>query len=129
MHIDINNYEEYFLLYIDNELSKQERRAVEVFLDENDELRTAFDLLKGTVSMPDSEVRLMNKSFLFRKEAAWINEENYEEIFVLYHDGELTEEQIKETDLFLTVHPELTNEFELLTKIKMNKVYIKGKYN
>ena len=86
MKIDLDNYEEYFLLYIDDELSQEERSAVEIFIKENKGLETEFEMLKSTVSLPDSEINLMDKSFLFRKEPEWINEENYEEIFVSHAD-------------------------------------------
>ena len=119
MNIDINNYEEYFLLYIDNELSKQERTAVEIFIRENEEFRGAFEMLKKTVCIPENEISISDKSFLFRKEPEWINTGNYEEIFVLYHDGELTGEQKMETDRFLQSHPGLASEFELLGKVKL----------
>lgn len=119
MNIDINNYEEYFLLYIDNELSAQERTAVEMFLKENEEFKREFELLKSTVLAPEVKINLSDKSFLFRKEPKWINENNYEEIFVLYHDGELSQSQIIETDRFLELHPELTGEFILLGKVKL----------
>ena len=119
MNIDINNYEEYFLLYIDNELSPQERTAVEIFLAGNEEQRKEFKMLKSTISEPEREISLSDKTFLFRKEAKWINEENYEEIFVLYHDEELTGDQRLETERFLHAHPELATEFALLGKVKL----------
>jgi hypothetical protein len=119
MKIDINNYEEYFLLYIDNELSKQEKTEVEIFIRENEGFRREFEMLKKTVCIPEGGISLANKSFLFRKEAAFINDQNYEEIFVLYHDKELTANQRLETDRFLLSHPELAAEFELMGKVKL----------
>ena len=43
-----------------------------------------------------------------------INEKNYEEVFVLYHDNELSDKQKKQTEDFLARHAQLKNEFELI---------------
>lgn len=113
MNINKNNYEEYFLLYTDNELSEQEKNAVDNFVKLNPELEPEFNMIQLTVNIPDENVRF-DKSFLLKNElASFINLHNYEEVFVLYYDGELDETQRVETDEFVTLHPELKGEFEL----------------
>ena len=120
MNINRNNYEEYFLLYADDELSKAERKMVEVFVKENPEFREEFCMLKLTINIPDEEIKLDDKSFLFKKESSFfINKNNYEEVFVLYHDNELSEKEKLETENFVAKHPEVKSEFELITKAKL----------
>ena len=119
MNINRNNYEEFFLLYADNELSPAERKMVEVFVKENPELKEEFCMLKLTISAPDQEITLTDKSFLMKKEPSLINENNYEEVLVLYHDNELTEKEKLETEAFVNQHPELRAEFELIGKAKL----------
>jgi len=115
MNIDRNNYEEYFLLYADNELTDSEKTEVLMFLKENKDLEEEFRMIHHTICKPDVNVEFEDKSFLLRgKTQTFINEKNYEEIFVLYHDDELTTEQKKETGDFLFHHPKLKNEFELI---------------
>jgi hypothetical protein len=119
MNINKNNYEEYFLLYADNELTPAERKMVEIFVKENPELKEEFCMLKLTISSPDEDIKLTDKSFLMKKEPSLINEKNYEEIFVLYHDNELTEKEKLETETFVIQHPDLKAEFELIGKAKL----------
>ncbi len=54
-----------------------------------------------------------------KKESFLINENNYEEIFVLYHDNELSEKEKLETENFVAKHPDLKTEFELIGKAKL----------
>ncbi|HET7119606.1 MAG TPA: hypothetical protein VFI29_24120 [Hanamia sp.] len=119
MNINRNNYEEYFLLYADNELSKTERKIVEIFVQENPDLKEEFSMWKLTINSPDEEVKLLDKSFLLKKELPFINEENCEEIFVLYHDNELSEEQKIETENFIIENSKFATEFELIGKAKL----------
>jgi cytoskeletal protein RodZ len=120
MNINRNNYEEYFLLYADNELSKTERKIVEIFVQENPDLKEEFSMLKLTINIPDENVKLTDKSFLLKKESlSFINENNCEEIFILYHDEELTEEQKTETKKFVTENPKYKADFEWIGKAKL----------
>lgn len=119
MSININNYEEYFLLYADNELSQQERKEVEVFIKLNSELTEEFEKIISTVNVADESVSLRDKSFLLKKEADFINEKNYDELFVLYHDNELDNDKKIEVESFLNHHPELKSEFRLISQAKL----------
>ncbi|MEO8765902.1 MAG: hypothetical protein ABI416_16495 [Ginsengibacter sp.] len=115
MNIDRNNYEEYFLLYADNELTDSEKAEVLMFVKDNKDLEEEFRTIHHTICKPDAHVGLTDKSFLLRgDEKAFINEKNYEEVFVLYHDNELTVKQKKATEDFLAQHLSLKNEFELI---------------
>ena len=44
MNINYHNYEECFILYMDNELSGDERRMVEAFVQQHPELKEELDL-------------------------------------------------------------------------------------
>ena len=116
MNINRNNYEEYFLLYADNELSPVERKVVEIFVQENIDLKEEFLMIKMTLNVPDEEIKLSDKSFLQKKAEPLINENNYEEIFVLYHDDELSISQKTEVDNFVADHAELKAAFNLIEK-------------
>jgi hypothetical protein len=120
MNINRDNYEEYFLLYADNELTDSEKTEVLMFLKQNKDLEEEFRMIHHTICKPDTHIELTDKSFLLRgNEASIINEKNYEEVFVLYHDNELTDKQKKDTENFLLLHAQLKNEFELIGLAKL----------
>ncbi|MDQ2719338.1 MAG: hypothetical protein M3Z26_06190 [Bacteroidota bacterium] len=119
MNINRDNYEEYFLMYADNELSQTEKKVVEIFVQENVDLREEFLMIRLTVNAPDEEIRLADKSFLIKDEPSFINENNYEEIFVLYFDDELSISQKIETEKFITANQIYKAEFDLYKKIKL----------
>lgn len=119
MDINRNNYEDFFLLYADNELSKTERKVVEIFVQENPDLKEEFGMWKLSINTPDEDVKLMDKSFLLKKEPPFINENNYEEIFVRYHDNELSGEKRKETENFAAENSTFKTDFELIGKAKL----------
>jgi hypothetical protein len=119
MEINRNNYEEYFLLYADNELSPTEKKVVEIFVQENIDLKEEFLMIKMTINSPEEEVKLIDKSFLSKKEPPFINENNREEIFVLYFDNELSLSQKAEVENFVTEDSKYKTEFELIGKAKL----------
>ena len=47
------NYEEFFLLYVDNELSAADRPLVERFVDENPDLKEELEILLQCRIKPD----------------------------------------------------------------------------
>ncbi len=115
MNINRDNYEEYFLLYADNELTDSEKAEVLLFVKHNRDLEEEFRTIHHTISKPDANIELTDKSFLFRTtQASFINDANYEEIFILYHDNELTENEKMEMEAFLSFHKELKDEFDLI---------------
>src|SRR4029079_3240199 len=119
MNINRDNYEEYFLLYADNELSEQERNAVETFVKQHPDLEEELSVIKLSITKPDDNCILEDTSFLFKETNEFINDSNYQEIFILYNDNELTGDERKATEAFLLKNPALEHEFELFQKTKL----------
>ena len=67
MEINRNNYETFFLLYLDRELDPSRMQDVERFLGENADLQREFSLLQKTVFIP-SEMIFSEKESLYRHE-------------------------------------------------------------
>jgi hypothetical protein len=114
--VNRNNYEEYFLLYTDNELSDAERIAVEKFIKENPDLRGELIMMQQLKFKPERSIFFGDKNMLFREsgENATINYDDYEEYFLLYADNELNADEKKMVDNFVSTNPALRQEFELL---------------
>ncbi len=121
MNITRHNYEEYFILYLDNELSSDDRRQVEIFVQENTDLKGEFDLLLQTRLVPDDAVVFDKKQQLLKTALpAPINDSNFEEWLLLYIDDELTGQQKITVEEFLVSHPTAKTELELLQKTIMH---------
>lgn len=67
MNINTTNYEAFFLLYIDNELTATQKAAVEAFVQENPNYQKEFTLLQKTVLEVDS-FEYEDKALLYRFE-------------------------------------------------------------
>ncbi|MBI2730672.1 MAG: hypothetical protein HYX40_07975 [Sphingobacteriales bacterium] len=117
MNINRNNYEEFLLLYADNELSFSERQAVEIFLESNPDLRAELQSLLDS-KLHTEHVPFFNKAALYKSDS-FITEENHESYFLLYADNELTAEESSETEKYAASSPVLQKEFELIQQTKL----------
>lgn len=118
MKITEHNCEEYFLLYVDDELNNVERSAVEAFVQEHPQCKAALDALLKTKLTANEEV-FFDKNSLFKNEEREIGIHNYEEYFFLYTDNELSQEEREVTERFVLQHPQLQAEFMWLQKAKL----------
>ena len=67
MNIDRHNYEEFFLLYVDNELSAPERNMVQLFVQQNPDLDKELQLLQQSIVKQD-EIIFEDKGSLLKEE-------------------------------------------------------------
>ena len=114
--INRNNYEEFFLLYADNELDTETKLAVENFVQQNTDLAVELEMLMKTKSAPE-EMHFNDKELLLRTEGNSINETNYEEYFLLYIDNELSAAKREEVEMYVLQHPKLQKEFISLKQV------------
>ena len=137
MKIDRHNYEEYFILYMDNELSIDQRRLVEAFILQHPDLKGELDLLLQYKLVPDTAIVFTNKEELMSPPAdtreagvpALITADNYEEWLLLYIDNELSPEQKTRVEQFIAGNPSLKEEFILLqqTRLQAEKIVFRDK--
>ena len=81
--INQHNYEEFFLLYVDGELSATDKQAVEQFVQANPDLAIELEMLQQTMLAAD-ELVFEDKDLLFRTEETEINLYNYEAFSTIY---------------------------------------------
>ena len=115
MNINRNNYEHFFLLYTDNELSAADRQAVELFIKENADLQPELDMLQQTIVQPE-QINFAAKNSLLR---ATKFTESEEEMLLLYIDNELSLQQVKELNEMVISNGELVNELNILQQTRL----------
>ncbi len=121
MNIDRHNYEEYFILYLDEELSAGERRQVEQFVEQHPDLKEEFDLLLSSKLPVDDAVVFADKQSLLRTETgSTINPANFEEYCLLYTDNELTAAERKQVEELAAGSPELLAELQRFARTVAN---------
>ena len=120
MSINRNNYETIFLLYVDGELSAEQRKTVELFVKENPDLQAELDILMQT-KLPVDEIYFNNKEALLKNNYSSIQADNYEEQFLLYVDNELSLNERNEVEKFVLQHPELQEVFTVLKQTQLEK--------
>jgi hypothetical protein len=116
-----DNYEAYFVMYIDDELSAADRKAVENFVQQHPDLEEELVMLQQSVLRADEHIVFEQKELLFKNLTTpiLVNEHNYEQYFVLYGDDELTNEEKDRVEQFVYHHPQYQAEFELIQQVKL----------
>ncbi len=122
MNINRHNYEEFFLLYADNELPADQRHAVEDFVQQNADLKEELNLLLELHLEPDTSLFFENKESLLQAvilhdDAAPVSEE--EEKMLRLIDLELSLAETIDLKQKLAQNPALMIELEILSKTKL----------
>ncbi len=116
MNINRHNYESFFLLYVDNELSALERNTLELFVKDNADLQKELSMLQQSIVHAE-EVTFNFKSSLLKPEQI---SAATEEKLLLYIDSELNKKQRKEFELAMAADERIVTEFNLLQQTKLS---------
>jgi len=114
MNINRHSYEEFFLLYVDKELSAADRKAVEVFVQENPDLQMELALLQQTVVNAD-DIVLHKKDWLYMQEDISALQEN----LLLYADDELNGADKNAVQSLLNTSASAKAEWDILKQTKL----------
>lgn len=133
MKIDIHNYEEWMMDYLDGNLDHQQSKEIEAFLLKHPHIASESDAISD-YKLHHIDQRLLDPSFksaLIRKEILStenISEENYETSFAAYHENDLNEAEQKELEVFLRKNRHLRKDIDVFEhlKIRADKSIIYG---
>lgn len=116
MNINRHNYESFFMLYIDKELSGEEKQAVDEFVNEHADLKMELEQLQLAV-LPIETLSFENKEQLFKPEI--ITAADQENLLLLL-DGELTAAEILIIEEKIACQPALAKEWDLLKRTRLD---------
>jgi hypothetical protein len=120
MEINKNNYEEFFLLYVDGELDAAGRTTVEKFAEQHANLQEELDALLQTRLTITDEFTFENKASLYKYEDSLINHQNYQEYLLSYIDNELSNEQKNSVEALIKYNPGKKAELDTLQRVKLD---------
>ena len=110
-----DNYQEFFLLYIDDELSAADRLVVEEWVTANPDYREEWESLLQCRVFPEEEMVFRDKKTLLRSTGdKALEENNYADYFLSYIDGELNGKDRLMVEAFIRQHPSKQLELEQL---------------
>jgi hypothetical protein len=108
------NYETYFLLYADNELSAIEKKNVDEFVQSNPELGEELVMLLQTISQKE-DILLNNKMSLYKKEPL---SSDQQEKLLLHLDNELNEVEKNEVAALIKSSKSFSEEWDMVKYAK-----------
>ena len=113
--IHLGNYEEFFILYMDNELDSAQKQQVEEFVELHPDLRSEFDILMS-LKLPTEEYSINKESLL----SGQMKGVGADEELMLYIDEELPADRKKILELELASNNNYRLQLELLQKTKLD---------
>jgi hypothetical protein len=113
--INLDNYEEYFLLYVDGELNEQDMKEVDAFVNSNADLKAELNVLLATRLTPDNVSINKDELYSFSMDKL-INEEQ----LLSYIDDELSRDEKRKIEEKISSGVAFQKEYELLCKTKLD---------
>lgn len=120
MQINRLNYEHYLIDYLEGKLSKQDEKAIKLFLSNNPDIAEELQRLAQTESVLEDSNPVMNKRMLYKSfhDIAVIDGSNVEEFCIAYHEGDLDDSSRKRLVNFIDENAKFKPLFEFYGKIQ-----------
>lgn len=117
--INRDNYEEFFLMYVDGELSTTDKEMVEAFVQLHPDLQEELAMLQQTVLLPEDDIIFADKNLLFKHTESNTKATTYEEKLLLYIDNELATQDKAVLETALLSNATLQKDLALLQQTKL----------
>lgn len=114
--INRNNYESFFMDYLDGEMSPEQVVELMTFFEENPDLKTELEEFEEINIEPDKK-RFESKISL--KKPFIVNNSNFEDLCIASLEDDLTKEEVTLFQNWLQQNPLKTREFELYKKTRL----------
>ncbi len=108
MKINLQNYEMYFVRFLDNELTGEEAEEMQLFLQLHPELKNELDAYRSAILVPDEQQIFPARSSLKRS----VHTDNYDGYFARWVENDLSQAEISEVNAFLKEYPEYTKHLD-----------------
>ncbi len=115
MKINRHNYETFFLMYADNELSASEKATVDQFVQLNPDLKNELSLIMDTI-LPAESLSFEGKESLFKASI----DESLQEKLLLRLDNELSAEEISGVEKIINADKAVAAEWNILQATKLD---------
>lgn len=116
MKITRDNYESFFLDFLEGNLQENLIDQFLDFLEQNPDLKEELHLFEN-VSLPEEQIVYSEKEQLYK---SIMNEKGISETkLIAYLEGDLENKDRKSFETYLSVHPELQKEYNLFSKTRL----------
>ncbi|MDO9614921.1 MAG: hypothetical protein Q7J86_10420 [Bacteroidota bacterium] len=116
MMITRDNYEPFFLDYLEGNLKETMIDQFLDFLEQNPDLKEELQLFDN-IHLPEEQVAFSGKQHLYKTEHD--EKPAFEMKTIAYMEGDLKDDERKSFETFLSAHPELQKEYNLFDKTRL----------
>lgn len=116
------NYEIYFIEFLEGTLSEEEKTSVENFLENNLDLKEELTYFEKPSPLENATAPTVDFSFL--KKTSWLNETNEDDFFIGHLEGDLTKEEEKAIVTYLAQKPEKKEKLERYRQTFLSPVIV-----
>jgi|GEM_PF-4718705 hypothetical protein len=119
MKINRNNYEIFFLDYLEGELNAGQVAELLLFVEQHPDLQQELEMMGGSLpELPNPEAEFTHKNSLKKSESGEMS--RLDELFVKKLEGDLTPLEAAELDREMESNPSLLKEWEMLSLTKIS---------
>lgn len=116
MKITRDNYEPFFLDYLEGNLKETMIDQFLDFLEQNPDLKEELQLFDN-IHLPEEQVAFSGKQHLYKSEHD--EKPAFEMKTIAYMEGDLKDDERESFETFLAAHPELQKEYDLFGKTRL----------